>query len=133
MTLTQRDQVPGQLFSLHLTYDLFQEKICEESSSFDLSSADIASAIRDLSDLGDKIAEYVRMEEHGAGDMSQSEAAMSKSPLTNEFSSIFVWTNLYPNIGVEFCNLARKPTQLQKFQRFCSHRLLVRSQSGHQS
>ena len=43
--------------------------MCEESASFDWTSADIASAIRDVKELSDKMSDLVAAEESGAADM----------------------------------------------------------------
>ena len=46
---------------------IFQEKICEESASFDLSSLDLATAIEETTKLAEKLA-----------DLSSNEAMMSE-------------------------------------------------------
>ena len=50
-----------------------QEKMCEESASFDWTSGDIASAIRDLKELSDKLSAQISAEENGAYDMADNE------------------------------------------------------------
>jgi hypothetical protein len=39
---------------------IFQEKICEDSSSFDLTSSDLATAMEELSRLSEKIYEMTK-------------------------------------------------------------------------
>ena len=63
-----------------------QEKICEDSASFDLSSADIASAMRELSELSDKVLEWVKEEEMGASNLNDSQMAISKTLIVNLFN-----------------------------------------------
>ena len=63
-----------------------QEKICEDSASFDLSSADIASAMRELSELSDKVLEWVKEEEMGASNLNDSQMAISKTLIVNPFN-----------------------------------------------
>lgn len=42
---------------------ILQEKICEDSSSFDLTSADLATVLEELSRLADKLYELAKNEE----------------------------------------------------------------------
>ena len=53
---------------------VFQEKICEDSSSFDLSPADLATAIEELNRLGEKLFEMAKNEETSLVEMTDSSA-----------------------------------------------------------
>ncbi len=64
-----------------------QEKICEDSSSFDYTSADIASGIRDLADLAEQMAEAVRLEEQGG------EAADVNTDASTSKCNIYIYIN----------------------------------------
>ena len=44
--------------------------MCEDCTSFDMSSTDIAMALKELVDLSDKLAEWIKAEECGGFDMS---------------------------------------------------------------
>ena len=44
-------------------YSILQERICEDSTSFDLTSHDLASAIGDLQELGLRLVDLVGQEE----------------------------------------------------------------------
>ena len=54
--------------------NVFQEKICEDSSSFDLSPADLATAIEELNRLGEKLFEMAKNEETSLVEMTDSSA-----------------------------------------------------------
>lgn len=54
--------------------NVFQEKICEDSSSFDLSPADLATAIEELNRLGEKLFEMAKSEETSLVEMTDSSA-----------------------------------------------------------
>lgn len=55
-------------------WSIFQEKICEDSSSFDLSPADLATAIEELNRLGEKLFEMAKNEETALVEMTDSSA-----------------------------------------------------------
>ena len=58
--------------------------MCEDSTSFDLSSTDIAMAVKELLELSDKIAEWIKAEELGGIDMSDE----NKSKVVNNFITV---------------------------------------------
>ena len=45
--------------------------MCEDSSSFDLKSTDIAMALKELVELSEKIAEWIKSDDIGGLDMSE--------------------------------------------------------------
>lgn len=65
----------------------FQEKICEESASFDLSSLDLATAIEETTKLAERVAELSSLET----EFSQVE----DSPIGNY--------SVYQRVGLSFC------------------------------
>ena len=60
-------------------YFFLQEKICEESASFDWTSGDIASAIKDLKDLSEKVTAQIQQGEDAPSyDMMGSDSNIGK-------------------------------------------------------
>lgn len=60
-----------------------QERICEESASFDLSSLDLATAIEETTQLGVKVTDLLEAE---AGSADTGDATTSESLLCSIFS-----------------------------------------------
>ena len=56
---------------------LLQERICEESTSFELSSVDLAGAMRELNDLSEKVVDMARQDDAKV-DMSDSQAVVGE-------------------------------------------------------
>lgn len=57
---------------------IFQEKICEESSSFDLTSSDLATAMEELSRLSENIYEMTKHDEQSLVEMTDSSSMPGK-------------------------------------------------------
>ena len=58
------NKIPVDLVVPSQSFCLFQEKICEDSASFDLTSTDIASAVREIGVISTKIQELCATEEN---------------------------------------------------------------------
>ncbi|XP_078320008.1 regulator of telomere elongation helicase 1-like isoform X2 [Crassostrea virginica] len=65
-------EVQGNIIIFDEAHNL--EKICEDSSSFDLSPADLATAIEELNRLGEKLFEMAKNEETSLVEMTDSSA-----------------------------------------------------------
>lgn len=65
-------EVQGNIVIFDEAHNL--EKICEDSSSFDLSPADLATAIEELNRLGEKLFEMAKNEETALVEMTDSSA-----------------------------------------------------------
>ena len=63
---------------------MFQEKICEETASFDLTSTDIASAVREIGVVSTKIQELCAAED--ASGSAFGAGSSDNQALSNDFT-----------------------------------------------
>lgn len=66
----------------------FQEKICEDSSSFDLTSTDLATAIEELAKLSEKIYELTKHEDQSLVEMTDSSTMPGKGCSFNKSADV---------------------------------------------